>query len=176
MVVIRATGLQRSVANDRQHHVAQLVGHGVAVTVVQRCAHLGSGVGAGRQLQMPAGIGATGAAAQRDAVGRQVMVRGVEVDGIEVLRRRPLHPATAERPSNDGDTVESTTSNLRSTSVCRDVFGLLAAISTFIASALDSPACHMRVNRPSVLADKVQDVTEYQTITLEQSGRSRESP
>jgi hypothetical protein len=40
--------------------------------------------------------------------------------------------------------------------MCRDVFGLLAAISTFVANALDGPACHMRVNSPPGLADKVQ--------------------
>ncbi len=83
---------QWPVANDGQHDVPQSLRDRPAVTVVQRRSHLGAGVRARGQLQVPAGVRSAGASAQRDVVSGQIVARGVEVDGVELLRRRPLHP------------------------------------------------------------------------------------
>ena len=89
---------QRAVPDNCQHDVHQLGRHifvalfAVAVRGTQRCAHLGAGVGSCRQLQVPTGIYTAGATAQRDSSGRQITRRGVEVHGVQCLRRGPLHP------------------------------------------------------------------------------------
>ncbi len=50
--------LQRAITHDSQHHVPQLVGHGILVSVrrAQRRPNLGAGIGPGGQLQVPSGI------------------------------------------------------------------------------------------------------------------------
>ena len=68
--------------------------------VAERRAHLGPGVRPCGQLEVPAGVGAPGAAAQGDAVGGEIVVRRVEVDGVELLRRANAprgRPTTAPR-------------------------------------------------------------------------------
>ena len=86
---------ERLVADDGQHDVPQLVRNIVGVggsVAVERSPHLGARVGAGGQLEVPAGVRPAGAAAQRHMVSGQIMVGSVEVDGVELLGRRPLHP------------------------------------------------------------------------------------
>jgi hypothetical protein len=83
-------GSQRAVPHDGQHDVAQRLRH-VVTRAVQRLPHLGAGVGTCGQLEVPSGVGAAGAPAQRDAVRGEVAVRGVEVDGVELLHGRTLH-------------------------------------------------------------------------------------
>ena len=88
----------RTVPDDGQHHVEQLGRYvgvlTVAVVAPKRRAHFGAGVGTRGQLQMPACVEPAGAAAQRDSLRRQIPRRGVEVHGVQRLRRglaRPGH-------------------------------------------------------------------------------------
>jgi hypothetical protein len=89
---------QRAVPDNGQHDIQQLTRHIVPATVPasvrrpQRCVNLGAGVRPRRQFQMPSGVPAAGAAAQRDSFGRQVARRGVEVHRVQFLRRALLHP------------------------------------------------------------------------------------
>jgi hypothetical protein len=57
---------------------------------------------AGRQLEMPAFVGAADAAAQRDPGTQQPQVRGVVVDGIEVVLHRSIDRRDAGRPVERG--------------------------------------------------------------------------
>lgn len=80
---------------------------------------------------MPACVGATGAAAQRDPIPGQILARRVVVDGVELLDGERSTVATVDSPLNDGDTVAGVTANLRSTSVWRDGLRFWAGIFTF---------------------------------------------
>ncbi len=92
LVEIRATGASgrsRTMANTTSRSALR---HVVGGRVAERFADLGAGVRSRGQLEMPAGVGAAGAPAQRDVVGGQIAVGRVEVDGVELLGRRALHP------------------------------------------------------------------------------------
>ncbi len=84
-------GPQRPVTHDGQHDVLEIVRDRAADAVVQRHPHLGAGVRARRQLEMPARVRSAGPSAQRDVVGGQVVGCGVVVDGLELLGRRALN-------------------------------------------------------------------------------------
>jgi hypothetical protein len=90
---------QGTVAHDRQHHVLQL-GRRLLVIGTERCPYLGACIGPRRQLQVPARVGSASSSAQCDLVRREIAAGGVVVDGVERLRRRPLH--TRHR----GETIE----------------------------------------------------------------------
>ncbi len=93
---------QRTVADDRQHHIDQLGGHGVGVGGVQRCPDFGARVGPGGQLQVPSGVRAAGAPAQGDLVARQVMCGRVEIRRVQDLGRRLLDPGDRGDPFERG--------------------------------------------------------------------------
>ena len=150
-------GPQRPVTHDGEHDVLEWVRNRPGGTVVKRRSHLGAGVRACRQLEVPAGVRSAGTPAQRHVVGGQVVSRGVEIDGLELLRRRPFHPRygrkTLERRRDSGlDHVElpldlgvpgrlrRAGSHLHLRRVC---FG-------------QRTACHIRVNNRPGLADTVQ--------------------
>ena len=82
----------RAIAHDGQHHVQQFGGNLMRRIAAQGYPHLGAGVGAGRQLQVPARIEAAGAAAQSDSVGCQITLVGVEVHGVQCLRLGVFYP------------------------------------------------------------------------------------
>jgi len=112
-VVMRATGAtgrSRTIANTTSSNslarclqLTRQAAHG------SRCARP-----AGRQLQVPTGVVAAGAAAQVILLCAKSCL-GCQVGGVQRFDLRYLDPATAAMPSNDGVTVDSSTSNLRST-------------------------------------------------------------
>ena len=57
---------QGAVAHDRQHDIAQFSRHVVVAAISQLGADLGARNRSGRQLEVPAGVGASGAPAQRE--------------------------------------------------------------------------------------------------------------
>ena len=57
----------------------------------------------GRELEVPARVGATGPAAQRDPGPEQPEVLGVEVDGLELVLDRRVHGRHAVQPAQIGD-------------------------------------------------------------------------
>jgi len=88
----------RAIAHDRQHDVQQFLRNGVAGLGAERRSHLGPGIRPCGQFDMPAGVGAPGTAAQGHTVGGEIVGRCVEVDGIELLRRRTLHAGDRRQP------------------------------------------------------------------------------
>ncbi len=84
-----ASGRSRTMANTTSRSGS---GTSPRPVGVERLAHLGAGVRSRGQFEVPPGVGAAGAPAQRDVVGGQVVARRVEVDRVELLGRRTLHP------------------------------------------------------------------------------------
>ena len=132
--------------------------------------NLGAGVRACRQLEVPAGVGPAGTPAQRHAVGRQVVGRGVEVDGLELLRRRPLHPRDRRKPlerrRNRGFEHVELPLDL-------GVPGRLRRAGSHLhlrRVCLGQPSVPYPGEQPIRARRYSPGVTEYQTITLEQSG------
>jgi len=79
---------QRAVAHDGQHDVEQLFGDiGGAGTRPECGADLRARLRSGRQFEVPTRIGPAGPPPQRDPPGGQVVLRGVEVHGLQGLRR-----------------------------------------------------------------------------------------
>jgi hypothetical protein len=83
---------ERAITDDGQHDIAQRLRYVVFVGVAQRFTHFGAGIRSGRQFEVPPGVGASGAPAQSHTAGRQVAAGRVEVNGVELVRRGPLHP------------------------------------------------------------------------------------
>ena len=82
----------RAITHDGQHHIQQFGWNLIRRSAAQGYPHLGAGVGARRQLQMPARVEATGAAAQRDSIGCQITRSGVEVHSLQCLRLGVFYP------------------------------------------------------------------------------------
>ena len=79
---------QRAPARRAAHQVGQLGRHVAGLAGGQRQAHLGPRPGGGRQLEVPAGVLAAGAPAQRHLGAQQVQPVGVVVGGVELVRLR----------------------------------------------------------------------------------------
>ena len=75
----------------------------------------GAGRGTG-QFEMPSGVRTTAPAPQHDLVAGQPQVRGVEVDGDQVVGARPPTAAISPTPASDGTTKLWPTSYLSSIS------------------------------------------------------------
>ncbi len=83
-------GNQPSVTHDGADLAGQRDRHG-AGRATQRATDLGALVLSGRQLEVPAGVVATGPAAQRDVVPGQAPIGRVEVRGVQLQLHRLAH-------------------------------------------------------------------------------------
>ncbi len=85
-----AGGGEVCAASQADHELGQRCRRGV-VTVGERAAHLGAGTPRGGQFQVPACIAPARTASQCHPPDRQAEVGSVEVDRVELERRRVLH-------------------------------------------------------------------------------------
>ncbi|CAN3985554.1 hypothetical protein KPATCC21470_8286 [Kitasatospora purpeofusca] len=77
---------QSGTAGKGREPAGELGGHLARASCTERKVHFMPHIGAQRQLDVPAGVPAAGPATHRDPTPQKTQIRGVVVEGVEVLR------------------------------------------------------------------------------------------